>query len=415
MNRRSVLAQLAGLWAASPFGAAHSAVERPIGIPVFRRGINVSHALGWAEVAPDGSYASPPFAQPRFHFGAEQRLAIRQAGFDFVRVVVDVGPFLALTGEGRDQLDGHLLGVVSALLDADLGVILDLHPSRMHPSYRPDALTAGVDTAPFKAVLALLTHLAARLDTLAASRAPETPPRLALELLNEPEVSPAAWQPMLEAAYRAARAGAARLPLVIGGGAMNAPTALEAIDTRAFAGDGALLYTFHDYAPWQFTHQGQRGNPAYVLDGVTYPAPASPEAMMRATEVRIAGLTLDGAERTQAKAAPRILADYARSGFDAAALETSFNRVTAWRKARGLPAHAILLGEFGVNLTPYGRTPEGAAARARWMSDMRTCAERHGFAWACWTYVGPGGFALAENEIGPGFDAATLRALGLVR
>lgn len=413
MNRRSILARLAGLLAASAAGPARPAAGAGV-IPVFRRGIGVSHALGWAEVGASGSYAEPPFAEPRFRFGAEQMGAIRQAGFDFVRLVVDIGPFLALTGARRDRLDDHLLGIVSALLDADLGVVVDLHPSRMHPAYRPDALTGGVDTPPFKAVLALLTRLSARLGSLAAARAPG-PPRLALELLNEPEVSPAAWQPMLEAAYRAARAGAARLPLVLGGGSMNAATALEAIDPSPFDGDGALLYTFHDYEPWQFTHQGLRGNPAYVLDAVPYPAPAAPEAMLRATEARIAGLALDETGREQARAAPRNLADYARSGFDAAALETTFARVTAWRAARGLPAHAVLLGEFGVSLTPYGRTRDGAAARARWLHDMRTCAERHGFAWACWTYVGPGGFALAENEAGPGFDAATLRALGLVR
>ncbi|MCJ2041940.1 cellulase family glycosylhydrolase [Methylobacterium sp. J-059] len=280
-----------------------------------------------------------------------------------------------------------------------------LSPGRAHRRRRHAAV---------QGLLALLTRLSARLGSLAAARAPG-PPRLALELLNEPEVSPAAWQPMLEAAYRAARAGAARLPLVLGGGSMNAATALEAIDPRPFDGDGALLYTFHDYEPWQFTHQGLRGNPAYVLDAVPYPAPAAPEAMLRATEARIAGLALDETGREQARAAPHNLADYARSGFDAAALETTFARVTAWRAARGLPVHAVLLGEFGVSLTPYGRTRDGAAARARWLHDMRTCAERHGFAWACWSYVGPGGFALAENEAGPGFDAATLRALGLVR
>jgi endoglucanase len=74
----------------------------------------------------------------------------------------------------------------------------------------------------------------------------------------------------------------------------------------------------------------------------------------------------------------------------------------------------VLLGEFGVHRAPYLRTPEGAAARETWLRDMRELAEAHGFAWACWTYAGTGGFALAENETGPGFDAATRRALGLL-
>lgn len=58
-------------------------------------------------------------------------------------------------------------------------------------------------------------------------------------------------------------------------------------------------------------------------------------------------------------------------------------------------------------------TPEGAASREHWLRDMRELAETHGFAWSAWTYSGAGGFALAESEAGPGFDAATRRALGL--
>ena len=88
--------------------------------------------------------------------------------------------------------------------------------------------------------------------------------------------------------------------------------------------------------------------------------------------------------------------------------------MTAWRTAQRLPAHAILLGEFGVHRTPYQTTVEGSAAREHWLRDMRELAEQHGFAWACWSYTGSGGFALAENETGPGFDAATRRPLGLV-
>ncbi len=117
--------------------------------------------------------------------------------------------------------------------------------------------------------------------------------------------------------------------------------------------------------------------------------------------------------RGQTATASTTLTAYARSGFDRAALDRTFGRVAAWQKAQGLPAHAILLGEFGAHLTPWSHTPEGAAARTRWLRDMRELAEAHGFAWSAWTYVATGGFALAANETGPGFDAATLDALGL--
>jgi endoglucanase len=248
---------------------------------------------------------------------------------------------------------------------------------------------------------------------MAEASGTEKPPRLALELMNEPEITPTAWKPMLAAAYTAARSGSASLPLVIGGASMNAPAALIALDHAVFAGDTRLIYTYHDYSPWQFTHQGVRGNPAFTLDAIPYPAPASAATMIEATERRMAGLELDGVALQQAHEARHALAHYVSSGFDRQGLENNFQKVNAWRLARGLPAHAILLGEFGVHRTSYQSTEEGAAARQRWLRDMRELAEQQGFAWACWTYAGSGGFAMAENESGPGFDAATRDALGL--
>lgn len=407
-SRRSVLGGLAGIATLAPLGPLPASARSGSDIPQFRRGIGVSHAFGWAEVEPDGSYGAGPFSGPRFRFDQAQRRAIRAAGFDFVRLAVDPGPFLAFIGVARDQLDERLVRTVSDLIDADLGVIVDLHPSAMNPAYRPAALTAGVETPNFRAVSAFLQRLAARLDRLAQGRGA----RLALELMNEPELPQAAWQAMLEAAYRAARSGSATLPLVLGGGSMNAPAGLAAIDMRPFAGDPRLIYTYHDYSPWQFTHQGVRGNPAFALDAIAYPAPPSAQAMIAATERRIGSLNLDGSVLDQAKTARHTLARYA--GFDRSALERTFRQVSAWRNAQRLPAHAVLLGEFGVHRTPYLRTPEGAAAREHWLRDMRELAEVQGFAWACWTYAGAGGFALAENETGPGFDEATRRALKLL-
>ncbi|MGX1740463.1 glycoside hydrolase family 5 protein [Bosea sp. NPDC055353] len=410
-SRRSVLAGLAGLATPASLRPAQAAGHPGNDIPRFHRGIGVSHALGWAEIDADGSYGDAPFSASRFRFDAAQRQAIRNAGFDFVRLAVDIGPFLAFRGAARDHLDSLLLGTVRDLLDADLGVIVDLHPSAMNPAYRPAALTAGVDTPNFQALLALQERLAGLLGQLTEDRAVAGAPRLAFELMNEPEMPQPLWQPMLEACYRAARDGSARLPLVLGGGSMNAAAALTTIDTRPFAGDGRLIYTYHDYAPWQFTHQGVRGSPAHALDAIPYPAPPSAEAMITATRRRIASLGLEGPALEQAHKAQRSLARYA--GFDQSSLERTFRQANAWRIAQRLPAHAVLLGEFGIHRTPYMATPEGSGARERWLRDMRELAEAHGFAWACWTYAGAGGFALADNETGPGFDAATRRALGL--
>ena len=411
-SRRSILRSIAGVAMLAPF-AALPAVAGPVGeLPGFRRGIGVAHAFGWADVHEDGSYVHPAFSAPRFQFGADQRQAIHDAGFDFVRLVVDVGPFLAFDSASRARLDDLVIAAVRDLIAADLGVIVDLHPSAMSPAYRPAELTAGVSTPKFQAVLALLTRFAGRLDQVAAERS-NAAPRIALELMNEPEISAAAWQPMLEAAYAAARRGSATLPLVLGGGLVNAAGALAQIKMQPFAGDRRLIFTYHDYSPWQFTHQGVRGSPAYALDAIVYPAPASVDAMNQATDQRIAALGLTGAELDQARQARQTLASYVSSGFNRSTLERTFRQVAAWRMTQNLPAQAILLGEFGVHRTPFEDGVAGATARASWLRDMRELAEAYGFAWSCWTYLATGGFALAENETGPGFDAATRGALGL--
>lgn len=412
ISRRSVLSSLSRLAMLVPFTASRVAAQSASLLPSFHRGINVSHAFGWADVQADGSYVVPPFSGPRFQFTPEEQSTIKVAGFDFVRLAIDVGPFIALVGTQRDQLDNSLINTVRDLLNANLGVIVDLHPSAMNPAYTPAALTAGVNTPNFQAVLGLLTRLAGRLTQLAGERG-ASQSNLALELMNEPEMPTATWQPMLEAAYTAARNGSATLPLVLGGGSQYAPDALAQIDMRPFARDARLIYTYHDYSPWQFTQQGVPGNPAYALDGVVYPAPASADAMTQATDLRIAALGLTGADLQQAQQAEQTLASYVSSGFNRSTLERTFRRVTVWRKVQGLPANAILLGEFGLHKTPFEDTVAGATARETWLRDMRQLADTYGFAWSPWTYLGTGGFALAADENGPGFDASTTRALGL--
>ncbi|MHC2467163.1 endoglucanase [Bradyrhizobium embrapense] len=413
-SRRSVLRSIAGVAMLAPFATLQAVADPVSPIPNFRRGIGVAHAFGWADVQANGSYVDPPFSAPRFQFSAEQRQAIRAAGFDFVRLVVDVGPFLAFDGPSRDRLDDLVVTTVRDLLAADLGVIVDMHPSGMNPAYRPSELTAGVNTSKFQAVLALLTRLAGRLGQVTAEQGSAAPPRIALELMNEPEIPAATWQPMLEAAYAAARSGSATLPLVLGGGSMNAPGALAQIGMSPFAGDPRLIFAYHDYSPWQFTHQGVSGSPAYALDAIVYPAPASVDAMDQATDQRITALGLTGTELDLAQQARQTLASYVSSGFNRSTLERTFQQITAWRIANNLPVQAILLGEFGVHKTPFEDTAAGAAARTSWLRDMRELAETYGFAWSCWTYLAAGGFALAENETGPGFDPATRSALGLV-
>jgi len=70
ISRRSILGGIASLATLAPFGVVRAAAESAGEIPIFRRGIGVSHALGWADVDAGGSYGDAPFSAPRFRFDA---------------------------------------------------------------------------------------------------------------------------------------------------------------------------------------------------------------------------------------------------------------------------------------------------------------------------------------------------------
>ena len=415
---------LRALVGATTVGAIGSSASPGSGAPEFRRGIGVVHPLGWADVGTDGTYVFPPFAGPSRDLGPAQVRILRTAGFDFLRLAVDPGPFLHFRGSQRDWLDARLLDVVRAVLDGGLGAIVDFHPSGMHPAYRPSRITVGAETRIFREFLDLVRRTATYLETMSGAAARRgARARLALELLNEPEVPPRDWQPMLASAYRAARAAAPRLPLVVGGGSQNSADALEAVDLSLMGGDQNVIYTFHDYTPWQFTHQGVEGHPAFHLTNVPYPPRADLiEQSKAATRLRIRADRRDArAQSDDIAKAEGDLDQYARLAARPAAkpaggqddLDGAFDRISGWCSANRIPPGRVLLGEFGVHLTPYHRTAEGALARARWLREMRERAEARGFGWSAWDYAETGGFGIAEDPGGLVLDRTVLTALGL--
>jgi hypothetical protein len=374
----------------------------------FHRGIGISHMLAWANVEADRTFAFPPFAGADRTMSPAEMRQLTEAGLDFVRLAVDPGPFLQLTGWKRDWADRFLVDTVRSFLAAGLAVVVDLHPSDIHPAYESKDLTAGLRSPAFQAYLGLVSRVASLLAEFGS-------PRVAFELMNEPTIAPAAWQPMLEAAYRAARSRAPGLTLVLGGGNQNAVVGLTGMDMKAFADDPAVIYTYHDYDPYQYTHQGASWNAAANLADVPYPARARPPGeSLEATRRSIAQSDMKAEGKPAAIAsATRQLESYQRSGFDRADLAKTFDEVTAWARSRNIPPQRILLGEFGARLTATSGGAAQQAERERYFRDMRELAEAKGFAWSAFSYRGGGGFALARDEVGPGLDPVIARALGL--
>jgi endoglucanase len=374
----------------------------------FRRGIGIGHVMAWAAIAPGPAreFVFPPFADVSTAQLAAELQTLRRAGFDFVRLAVDPGPFLQFQGEHRDALDRMLVERANLILDSGLAVIVDFHPSDMHPDYTAAALTKGATSPLFGAYLQLIERTAGLLDGLHSAK-------VALELMNEPPRPPQAWQPMLDAAYAAARRGSARLALVIEGGNEGSAAALMAMRTAAFAQDRAVWFSFHYYDPYQFTHQGASWNAARYLADVPYPARARPlDDSLTATAALIRNSGLSASRQAQAyRDAQERLEQYRDSGFDGTAVAGEFDRVANWARSQGIASDRIMLGEFGARETALQLSGARAGERAQWFRDVRHAAEAHNFGWAVWVYRGPG-FGLAP-EPGTAIEPIIADALGL--
>jgi len=385
----------------------HAATAQDSPTSSFHRGMGVSHVMAWAplEPAPSKNFVFPPFSYPDATFVAELN-ELRHVGFDFVRFAVDPGPFLQWHDSRRDFLDRMLIERVRQILSCGLSVIVDFHPSDMHPDYLGEKIAAGADAPLFQDYLRLLARTAAALDALKS-------PRVALEIMNEPPPRSRVWRPMLDAAYAAVRRSAPLLLLVLDGGEdgnLEGTTQLE-----GFRGDPNILYSFHYYRPWQFTHQGLGGHAAQYLSDVPYPARARPiEQTIEATAAIIARANLSQSQKQQAEAtAKKVLETYRASSFDRSVIAGDFNRMARWARERSVPMQRVILGEFGAMNNEQRGLATRQDERLRWIADVRQEAEAHGFPWAAWVHSGSIGFSLVKQPGSREIDSGTLNALGL--
>ncbi len=406
-SRRAALVVALSVCAATWLGGMARTVGA-IDQPTFRRGIGIGHLMAWAAITPGPAreFVFPPFAAVSTARFAAELQTVRRTGFDFVRLAVDPGPFLQFDGERRDALDRMLVERINLILAAELGVIVDFHPSDMHPDYTAAALTAGTSSPLFADYLRLIERTAGLLDGLRSAN-------IALELMNEPPVFAQVWQPMLDAAYAAARRDSARLTLVVEGGDEGSAAALMAMRTAALAKDPAVQFSFHYYDPYQFTHQGASWNAARYLADVPYPARARPIGdSLTATAALIGTSELAATRQAQAyRDAQARLEQYRNSGFDRTTVAKEFERVAKWARSQGIAPGRVMLGEFGARQTALQLSGVRANERAQWFRDVRQAAEAQNFGWAAWVYRGQG-FGLAP-EPGADLEPDVADALGL--
>ncbi len=342
----------------------------------------------------------------------EKTAQLRDLGFDFVRVPFDPAPLLRLgPGPAQDALIDQIAQTAKQVHAAGLKAIIDLHSiPRPDEPWGTDDIVGN--PALFADHVALAGKVAARLNGL-------DPDTTALELLNEPthdcdaifqKSGPMLWPDQLRRLHAAARAGAPDLPLVLSGACWGGMDGLDQIDP-SLLGDDNLIFSFHSYEPFLFTHQSASWTtgPVSFFADVPYPPEriddALAESLVAAAKTRAekAGAGLDPVEFDMT------MADYRAAG--SAIVTKEPLRAAAWADRHGISRSRVLMGEFGTMREDMTGRRFSGLGRTAFLSDKRLAAETLGIGWAVWVWTGT--FGIVEDDATRNIPAETCTALGL--
>ena len=304
---------------------------------------------------------------------------IKRLGFDHVRLSIDPEPLIADPQLGSLKIDAivRLDKPVKQLTDAGLSVVLDIHPEE---SWKAQ-LTQGDDG---------VERFCAFWATFAGHYAALDPEKIFFEVMNEPTMADLyRWQGIQARAVARIRAVAPQHTVIATASMYSGIDNLLAMEPVR---DENVIYTFHDYNPMWFTHQGATwGSEGWVfVRGVPYPS--TPENVQP-----LLGQEQDERERIW-------LQRYGWERWDAARVGAEVATMYEWAQRRGVPLYC---GEFGVY-----KAYADPKMRMTWISDMRTALEAKHIGWAMWDYQGS--FSLVtKGSNGTVVDQAVVNALGL--
>jgi aryl-phospho-beta-D-glucosidase BglC (GH1 family) len=344
--------------------------------PAFERAASLQHGInlsGW--FASSGDLSQQYF--DTFTNEADLKL-IHEMGFDSVRLGVE--PSLILRhgqlNPAKPEAVAHLDRSLDRALANHLAVMLCVFPN---DDYKRNLATErGVDD------FVLLWRV------LAAHFSKTDPDKVFFELMNEPEVQdPYRWMGVQARVVEAIR-GVDTDHTIIATAAnySSLPDLLQLEPLR----DANVIYNFHFYEPYQFTHQGASWGSSEWVFFKDIPYPATPDTLA----AQMKNVPSDPARYN--------LFLYGIGGWGRQSISARIAFAAAWARERKVP---LICNEFGA----YRDTAD-PASRARWIGDVRSALEENHIGWAMWDYRG--NFGVVEHsstQITP--DPAILRALGL--
>jgi aryl-phospho-beta-D-glucosidase BglC (GH1 family) len=338
---------------------------------LLHRGVNASM---WFAQATDYSPA-----RLRSYTTADDIALMHTMGFDHVRLSIDGDELLrgAPPNGLNESFVAELDIAVNTMLKDGLRVIVDVHPT---DEFKRELRTDD----------AAVTRFCALWSALAGHYVQTDPDRVFFEVLNEPEfANPQQWAAVQTRLIAAIRQAAPYHTIIATAGHYSGLTDLLTLEPLP---DPNVIYTFHDYEPFPFTHQGATWTMAEVrpLRGVPYPS--SPENIAAAVS-----------EEPQLSS-QHWINTYGLDRWDAARIHSELSFAGKWAALHHVPVYC---GEFGV----YQAFAD-PAMRAAWLRDTRTALEDQGIGWAVWDYQGS--FAVVTKTDGNATPIpAVASALGL--
>jgi endoglucanase len=368
MNARRFLLILASLFfvISQTLLAQSVAFERAASL---RHGINLS---GW--------FAGPDLSAQHFDSftNASDLRTIHDMGFDFVRIGVapDLVERHGQVAAAHPEVLAQLDRAVQEALVNHLAVMLCVFPN---DEYKHSLATdRGVDD------FVQLWRI------LAAHFAAADHGHIFYELINEPEVpDPYRWMGVQARVDQAIRQIDTDHTIIAAAANYDSLPDLLRLEPLH---DENVIYNFHFYEPYQFTHQGASWGADNWIYYKNIPYPATAAALA-----------------DQMKDVPGDLARYnlylyGIGGWNEESIAGRIVFAAAWARERHVP---LICNEFGV----YRDTAD-PASRARWIQDVRSALETNHIGWAMWDYRGNFGVVTrTDTEITP--DDTILKALGL--
>ncbi len=333
----------------------------------FSRGVNLTN---WFQVSNPGQIQFTKYTYKDFE-------NIKSLGCDVVRLPVNMHSMT--TGEPAYLLDKVYLSFLDSAVkwceQLELYIMIDNH------SFDPSVST----TADIEGILT-------RVWIQTADYFRDRSSYILYEILNEPHgISTAEWGAIQQRVIMAIRDKDKKHTIVVGGSGYNSYNELKNLPLY---NDQNLLYTFHFYDPFVFTHQGASWNtPSMVpLAGVPFPYDA---ARMPECPQSLKGSWIETR-----------LNNYYSEG-TVSAVKKLIDNALSFRDTRKVN---IFCGEFGVYIP---NSPE--SDRIFWYDEVRKYFEQNDVPWTIWDYQGgfgifnKGSYELFDHDL----NLPLIQALGL--